>query len=347
MRGFRNRNRRGAVLILCTILMASVATILLSTADLGMAAVRMQQAAEDSARLQYTTDSVKAISTQMMIDRTLILPSTTKLTINGASVSFDATALTGERNRMVSLMTTYSDRRQTRTEELTIGARGLVSPFWFAFGTFAGSALASNLSCNADVYLNDEFSGAGSLTTTGRVYASGSNLVLLPTAAQGIVYNKPIPAPPFSAASYSSAADTTISGTTLPSAAPLSFKDLGTYQSLWYRAGSLILNNTYEGSGTIFVDGNVTIRGLTAVNPSDKLVVIATGNVVLMSSRIDAFILCKGIVDNPGAGDVQISGAVHCSGVQSNKNVNFKILFDPFFWTDPQWDKRMRVPGMW
>ncbi|OWU64961.1 MAG: hypothetical protein CBB60_007155, partial [Armatimonadetes bacterium Cent15-Ar3] len=61
---------------------------------------------------------------------------------------------------------------------------------------------------------------------------------------------------------------------------------------------------------------------------------------------IDAFVFCAGKIKYPGAVAAQINGALHCSMIESNK-VPINISFDPFFWTDPQWDKRMRVPGMW
>ena len=346
MRGLRNRTRRGAVLILCTILMASVATILLSTADLGMAAVRMQQAGEDSTRLQYTTDSVAAIATQMMIDKSLILPSTTNLTINGSSVSFDAKALTGARSRMVSLMTTVSNQRITKTEELIIGARGPVSPFWFAFGCFGSFSLAAAMTCDSDIYLNGDVSGTGSLATTARVYSAPSMQTLVPTASQGVVYNAPTYAPVADASLYKVAADTTVDVAVILPVAPLTFLSLGSYQSLWFRDGDFTFNNTYVGLGTCYINGNVSIRRLSAVTSADKVIVIVNGNVSIDTNNFDGFLFCSGNVTYTGSAGLRVNGAIHCANFDSGgKRVD--ITFDPFFWADPQWDKRMRVPGMW
>jgi hypothetical protein len=274
----------------------------------------------------------------------LIIPSTTDLTINGSGVQVEAMRVDGDLSRTVSLRTTVSDRRQTKTFPLLIGDRGQISPFWFALGTLGSSALVADIICDSDVYVNGGLQGAGSLSTSEKAYVSVSSLILKPTASGGIVYNKAIPIPIIDPVSYKNAADTIINN--LPGAT-LNFKSLGAYQSLWYKAaGTLAFKHTYQGAGTIFVNGNVRIDGLSAVSSTDKLVIIATGSVQINTNSVDAFIFCKGLIDFTSKGTVRVNGALHCSSVVSNV-LNINLTFDPFFWSSPQWDQRMHVPGMW
>ena len=326
--------------------MASVSTILMSTADVGQFTTLRQYRAEEDVRFDYIEDSVKAIFTQKAVEQSLILPSNTKLVIGNLEVSVDASAGTGTKSRMILLDTTISGKKKSRTRQFVIGRRSPVSPFWFALGVMGDLDLSNDIGCNSDVVLNGDLFGAFGLNSTAQVYTPRSSFTTNPNAEKGNKYQTSNLSPSLNSTAYSAAADNIIDDSMASPILPLSFHGLGGYQSLYYRNGDATLNTTYTGRGTVFINGNLTIRSLTRLAADDEIVLIVNGNVVLESNRIPAFLFCSGNVSYTGGGNLTIDGALFCNKLDmSGKKLT--VNFDPFFWDAPRWDQRMRVPGMW
>jgi hypothetical protein len=324
------------------VLMASVSTILMSTADVGQFTTLRQYRAEDDVRFDYIEDSVKAIFTQKAVEQSLILPSNTSLTIGDCTVSVDASVGTGAKSRMILLDTTISGKKKSRSRQLVIGRRKPVSPFWFGLGSIGTLELSNTITCSSDVMLNGDLSGSFGLTSSAQVYTPRSSFTTNPDAANGIKYQTATVSPSLDSTAYSAAADNIIASPILP----ITFVGMGGYQSLYYRNGDAMLNTSYTGRGTVFINGNLTIRNLTRLAADDEIVLIVNGNVVIESNRIPAFLFCSGNVSYAGGGNLTIDGALFCNKLEMGGK-KLTVNFDPFFWDAPRWDQRMRVPGMW
>lgn len=318
----------------------------MSTADVGQFTTLRQYRAEEDVRFDYIEDSVKAIFTQKAVEQSLILPSNTKLVIGNLEVSVDASAGTGTKSRMILLDTTISGKKKSRTRQFVIGRRSPVSPFWFALGVMGDLDLSNDIGCNSDVVLNGDLFGAFGLNSTAQVYTPRSSFTTNPNAEKGVKYETPNLAPPIDSIAYAAAADNIIDDSMASPILPLSFHGLGGYQSLYYRNGDATLNTTYTGKGTVFVNGNLTIKNLARLAADDEIVLIVNGNVFIESNRVPAFLFCNGSVTYSGAAPMSLDGALFCNKLEMGGN-KLTVNFDPFFWDAPRWDQRMRVPGMW
>ena len=316
-----HRRKRGSVLIFCVVLMASVSTILMSAADVGQFTTIRQLKTEDDVRLDYTDESVKAILTQMAKEKSLILPGTTSLTINGSSVSVAASAGTGSRSRMIQLDVTTTGRKAGRTRRLFIGKRGTPSPMWFAYSTDSSTTLSNDVTCEGDVY------------NTGKVSVDGSSRSSMP------IFNHTA-----NMSEYQSAANVALSGN--QNVTLLNFLTLANYQTLWYNNGDVTFDVKYSGRGTCVANGNVTIKKFERNSSADQGLIIVNGNVDIQTNRVQGFVFCSGNVTYSGPGNLQVDGAIFCNNLDMGGK-KLTLTFNPFFWENPTFDKRMRVPGMW
>lgn len=342
--GRSRRRDRGAVLIICTVLMASVSTILISTADLGQFTNRQQTAMETETLWQYTEDSVEAIITQKQIEKSLIMPGTLAFTINNADVRVTSESGTGAMSRFIKLTTTYSDRKLSRTRATFIGNRTTPSPMWFAYSTPNSTDLSNDISCDSDIYNSGDITGSGTMSTTAKLYTAQSALTVSPTASEGIELSAQSFAPTFNVADYQAAA-------ALPTTGPqsvtlLTFLSLGAFQTLWFNKGSATFDVNYTGRGTCVNDGNVVIMKFNRTLSSDEGLLIVNGDIDIQTNSIQGFIFCTGTITYSATGNLTIDGALCCNKLVMNGK-KATVKFDSFFWDDPQWDKRMRVPGMW
>ncbi len=329
---------------MCTIMMASATTIIISTADLGQFTIRQQNAIEQEARWQYTEDAIKAVYTHLQASKALVLPSTTTLTVNGMTASVLAEAGTGARSRFVSLTTTVADRKLSRTRVSYIGMRGAVSPMWFGYSTGSSTTLSNDIDCDTDVYLTGDITGTGLLSVDGDLYTAQSTFTVAPTVGGTTYPLSPTFYPVVNIGDYQAAATIALSGT--QNVTLLLFASLGAYQTLWYNNGSVTFDVKYAGKGTCVVNGNATIKKFDRNSSTDQGLILVNGNVDIQTNKVQGFIFCTGNVTYSGAGNLQIDGAIFCNNlIMGGKKLS--ITFDPFFWDNPTFDKRMRVPGMW
>ena len=324
--------------------MASVSTILMSAADVGQFTTIRQLKTEDDVRFDYTEESVKAILTQKAIEKSLILPGTTSLTINGSSVSVAASAGTGSRSRMIQLDVTTTGRKAMRTRRLFIGKRGTPSPMWFAYSTGSSTTLSNDVTCEGDVYNTGNVSGSDQLTVTGDFYTAES-VVPSQVSVDGTSRSSmPIFNPTANMSEYQSAATAALSGN--QNVTLLIFLTLANYQTLWYNNGDVTFDVTYSGKGTCAVNGNVTIKKFERNSSADQGLIIVNGNVDIQTNNVKGFIFCTGNVTYSGPGNLQVDGAIFCNNLDMGGK-KLTLTFNPFFWDNPTFDKRMRVPGMW
>lgn len=333
------------MLIFCVVLMASVSTILMSTADVGQFTTLRQFRSEDDVRFEYIEDSLKAIFTQRALDQSLILPSTTNLTIGGFQVTVDASQGTGAQSRMIILDATITGRKKNGSFQLVIGRRGAVSPMWFALGSETDFVPGDNVTINGDAYFGDDYpSDAFATDISGDLYAQLTSLSQEPNVdgteklgRRGITVN-------LDSAAYASAASLSTTGD--QNCNLLVFLGLGSYQTLWYNNGNVTFDVKYAGKGTVFVKGNAIIKRFERNSADDEGLIIVDGNVDLQGNAIEGFVICNGSFTQSVGGNPRVSGAVWANtfAIGSKK---LTVNYDSFFWDDPRWDKRMRVPGMW
>lgn len=340
----RPKRDRGAVLIFCVVLMASVGTILMSTADMGRFVIKQQYSLEDEAKWQYTEDGVKAIFSQQVIDKSLVLPSSTSVVINGFTATVDAAAGTGSNARMVALTTSISGSRFSRTRTTYVGSRGQISPMWFGYSTGAGTVLTNDITCDGDVYNTGDISGSGIFDVGGDLYSAQSSFTTSPTVAGTTNLLSPAISPTINIGNYQSAATVSLSGT--QNVTLLLFFAVGAYQTLWYNNGDVTFDVTYSGKGTCVVNGNAVIKKLDRNSASDQALILVNGNLDIQTGSVQGFIFCTGNVTYSGAGNLQLDGALFCNNLDM-AGKKLTVSFNSFFWDDPRWDKRMRVPGMW
>ena len=341
----KNIRKRGSVLIFCVVLMASVSTILMSTADVGQFTTLRQLRTEDDVRFDYTEDSIKAIFTQKARETSLILPSDETLTINGYNVLVSARAGTGAQSRMVELDTTITGRRATRRRQLFIGSRGPVSPMWFAFGTDSDFVPIRDVTITGDAYLGGDYILGGTVTqVTGDLYCQRQTLSDQMMVGGATTLGRRLVSPILDSDSYLAAASSKTSGNQVCKS--LSHSSMGGYQSLWYHTGNLVFDVQYRGRGTVFVKGDVEIKKFDRDSGTAEGLIIVEGNVDFKTDIFEGFLICSGEVRVATGARVDVRGAIWANIFELG-NKRLTVDFDNFFWNNPTFDKRMRVPGMW
>jgi hypothetical protein len=336
---------RGSVLIFCVVLMASVSTILMSTADVGQFTTMRQFRSEDDVRFEYIEDSLKAIFTQKALEQSLILPSNTNLTIGGFDVSVDASAGTGSRSRMIVLDATITGRKKSGKYQLVIGRRGSVSPMWFALGSETDFVPSNSVNIDGDAYFGGDYpSDVYETDISGDLYAERTSLTEEPSVEGLKKMGRTSLAANLDSSAYSAAASLSTTGN--QNCNLLAFLSLGAYQTLWYNSGNVTFDVKYTGKGTVFVKGNAIIKRFERTSSADEGLIIVDGNVDLQGNAIEGFVICNGIFTQSVGGNPTITGAVWANNFAIGSK-KLTVNYDSFFWDDPRWDKRMRVPGMW
>jgi hypothetical protein len=74
--------------------------------------------------------------------------------------------------------------------------------------------------------------------------------------------------------------------------------------------------------------------------------IIVDGNVEFQTNRFEGFLICNGSVRQTKNGSFLSQGNIWANSFDFG-NGKLMVDFDPFFWDNPDFDKRMRVPGMW
>ena len=341
----KNIRKRGSVLIFCVVLMASVSTILMSTADVGQFTTLRQYRTEDDVRFDYTENSIRAIYAQQALENSLILPSNETLTINGFNVSVRAEAGTGARIRMVELDTTMAGRTATRRRQLCIGRRGPVSPMWFAFGSDSTFSPVGNVQINGDAYFGgDHISTGKTILVTEDLYGNAKTLTNPVTVEGTTNLGRRLVSPSLDADLYMSAASQKTSGN--QDCNLLDFLPDGAYETLWFHSGDITFDVNYTGRGTVYVRGNAIIKHFSRTLPKDQGLIIVDGNVEFQTNRFEGFLICNGLVRQTKGGNFLSQGTIWANSFDFG-NGKLMVDFDPFFWDNPDFDKRMRVPGMW
>lgn len=339
------RKDRASVLIFCVILMAAVGTIVLTTADLGRTVYRRQALIERDAKFDYALDGLVAVYGRRLEYGDVIVPTTEAFDVGGLNFEVDLANGTGTRSRFVDLAVSLDIPGYARKRTYALGNRGKVSPTWFAFGSTMDFLPSAPLAVTGDAFFAGDCNlGSNTGSVTGSLFAQRATLTAGPTVTGSSHFGIADLTPSLDFTAYSAVATTKTSGNQSP--LTVAFLPDGSYQSLWYNNGNVTLNSLYTGIGTIFVRGNLTIDKFERTLPSDQALIIVDGNVTITSGRFDGFIICDGQIKIQAAGGLVVNGAIWGNQFQA-QNPILTVNFDSFFWDDPQWDKRMRVPGMW
>ena len=328
-------------MIIVVILIAAITTIIAASVDLSRMAVYKQSQSEREAKWQYCVESGQAF----VVEDLVALADTTQSfakTVNGINLAVSCSPDSFWNSGTSTLITvTGSLDGKSRTTRDYVGKRTKVNPCQFAmyFTTTFAHTIALNVT--GDVYMAGTID-ASRLTLAGDLYCPNVTAPILASHTGSYVGRQPGQSIVLDSAKYLAEVISPTSGT-LTLNNPTGVGTL-IHSDLRHHTGDLTVSGTATGEITIFVNGNVTIDNLVeSVLPLGRLVVICKGNVTLLGSRCDVFVICDGDVD--WKCDV-VNGSV--SGSTFTKSKPGSVMnFDSYFVSTPSSGFRYYIPGQW
>lgn len=283
-------------------------------------------------------------------NRTLAVPSSRTLTLNGVSCTVTVADNSASLAKSFKVSATVTAQRQSFAFSRIVGGNE-PDAFTYALAVDGNVSTASQLTTgalgsNGATTVNGSVSLTNSLTTiNGNLEAANSiaPITLLVTGTKYENYGtKRFTFPsssPYQDVASSSSNGATINGFTFASVSP------GQPYPVHYMTGSVSVRGTFSGVGTIVVNGDLTYSANTTyANSSSRVAWIVMGNLNLTGRSVVGYHSVNGTTSVTGLSSITSGGLVTKTYSQS---AAFSTTLDPTVKNNPNEGVRLRLPGYW
>lgn len=346
------RRRRGSALIYVSIMMVAIATVVVSSVSVNVAAVKKAERRLEDAKAQATFDAQVALVDTLCKSNSITLPYTFSTTLNGRGMDCTVT------NNHSSIARTYlvsstmpSD--STRSFKRVIGGRQKTSPLYYALYTNGDCDYSSNvLTTSGPVYAGGNVTlGAGS-TIGGDLYAGGT----IDSGTSTVTGNAvpAMPAPTFPSVTRNDYKDNSnlvvellnllnlILGTSL----------LSGHYGIYYYDTTQNFRGMLTGKGAVYFKKDIQVIGdVTYSVSSSHVVFICEGDLTINGgvNNLDGTWYVKGrLISNGGTSTLNVGrGNIIAQGGMSGFTRPLSITADTNVWDDRSQGFMYCVPGFW
>lgn len=344
------RRQRGSAMLFAVVLVGMMTVAILAYVQLTTSAAVVESRREAGARSRYSFEgAVQRFVTDLKM-QTVTLPCTKSYIVGDHTVDLTAYDNSTAVARTVFVKGTVKVQGGNFSYERVVGNRAKPHPFYYAvfsntnfdptqsFTLGVNDTLGDLMVNGSIVPRSNPFVINGDLESVGATLPVGAvikgNVMRQASSVSLPIYNK---------LDYALNALLTIVVNTLTS---LDFAN-GLLPKLVYKLGNLTISGLITGQGTLFVDGDVTIKdNVTMANGSARIVVIATGKIKMDNSvtQVAGFYMSGNDFETPN-GPLTLTGSIAANRLVLKGPLT--VIHDPYFWDNPSEASKYKLPGFW
>jgi hypothetical protein len=324
--GFRKPyKKKGSAIIFVLIMVLAIAGVVVLAAELGMSDVRQEIRYEDAQLAQRTWEAATSQIDDLEQKGSLTLPDSRAFSLNGVTGTLTTVDNSTNLANSILVTSTLTTPDQRTYPESTVLAKGIPNtPFDYALfvnAAFTSSSYLFNTgasSANGDIFANGNISitgsgSAGSNVVNGSIYSTGTitknTLTVTGTTNPS---SSAITFPTVTASNYQTIASVVSSSNTLSGGTFATVTAGNPYPVWYYSNGGVSVSGTFSGTGTVFLNGSVSITGnLSYANSGSTAVFIVNGNLTVNGSTMVGYWFVTGNTSINGSGlDITRGGLV-------------------------------------
>lgn len=354
------KHKRGSVMVFSLILVATLSAFVVGMQALSMDGARRQQRLEADTQAAYVQESSLAYASTKLRQKSIALPASFTITVNGKSVSVNCSDNSADVPRTMSIQSSVTISRKSYTKADIVG-QDTTPPPWY-YGLFVDGSIdfrdaitVGTAAVSADAYIKPSLASlSNALTVKGDLECvstiGGANVAYDGQAWSGA---PALPFPSVAAANYSAAANRTYFGNQTFAGVIFPVVGVGSNYPIYYVNGDIKIDGGWAGAifmnkGVLFATGDVSIKSNVTLFGGAKLAVIAMGDIDFSQNDgvYNGYFYAGDEVRFTGGSSQTVNlGSVACSNIRIDTPTTIK--FDTTVWNTPNEGTRLRLPGMW
>jgi hypothetical protein len=349
--------QRGSAIIFVLIMVLAIAGVVILAAELGMSDVRQEVRYEDGVLAQRTWEAATSQIDDLEQKGSLILPDSRAFSLNGVTGTLTTVDNSTNLANSILMTSTLTAPDQRTYRESTVLCK-VVPNTPFDFALFVNAAFTSSnylfntggSSANGDIFANGNISitgsgSAGSNVVNGSIYSTGTitkSTVTLTGATNAS--GSAITYPTVTASNYQTVASVVSSSNNLTGITFPTVTGGDPYPVYYYSNGGVNVSGTYTGTGTAFLNGNVTVNGAMSYgNGSSTAVFIVNGNLTTSGPALIGYWFVTGTLNSSGSGLSISRGGMVVGGLSTSSSTN--IVMDPTVKNSTTTGNLLHLPG--